>query len=357
MRLEFKPDFQEAVQRWAAFWKGEGLDRPLLAVTLPKEGVTPVAKPGYLSGFDGDYEEVIEQVLAWAESHEFLAEAIPYYQVEFGPDHFSALLGADMRLHPDSGDTSWCVPFVEDWDSAEIRFRPDSEWWKRTVEFIHLLRARCEGKLLIAAPTLVAGLDSLAAIRGVENLLMDLIAVPEKIQVALQDVCKAYEQIMQAFAQELDYQRYGSITRHGMYSPGAINVPQCDFSCMISPAMFQEFEVPCLSLEASVLDCAEYHLDGPGAIKHLEAVCVVPGISVIQWQPGAGEAQTQDWTHLYRRIDALGSGQILGGNRDRILTLASELRSPRLFFTTGSLRREEMGDLLLALERTRRLRS
>ena len=351
MKLAFKPDFQEAAERWSAFWKGEGLERPLLAVILPKEGVTPVAKPGYLSGYDGDYERVINQVLAWADTHEFLAEAIPFYQVEFGPDHFSALLGADLHKNPASGDTSWCMPFVDNWDSVEIKFRPDSKWWKQTVEFIRALRAHCDGKLLPTAPTLVAGLDCLAAIRGVENLLLDLITVPDKIKMALQAVCHAYEEIVKAFNVELDYQQNGSITRHGMYSPGIINVPQCDFSCMISPDMFQEFGAPCLQYEASVLDHAEYHLDGPGALKHLEAVCSIPGISVIQWQPGAGEAAQRDWFDLYKRIDRLSTGQILGGNKSRIVSLASELKSPRLFFTAGGLSREEVDELLIELER------
>lgn len=352
MQLEFKPDFMQARRRWMAYWKGES-DRPLVASVIPKPGMTPVDPPAYTSGFSGDFEPVVDQVLAWAQTHEFLGEAIPYYYLEFGADHFSSLLGADMRLHEDSGATSWLVPFVDDWDEARIEFRPDCYWWLRTVDFIKALRARCDGKLLIAGPTLVAGLDSLAAIRGQEKLAMDLVMRPDAVQRALADVRKAYEDILAALEQELDYATWGSINRHGFYSPGRTNVPQCDFSCMISSELFAEFELPCLAHETEQLDGSCYHLDGQDALHHLEAICSLPRMQAIQWQPGAGRGQQQDWTDLHRRIDKLGKGQYLGGNAARIEYMTRELHSRQLYFRT-SLPNDELDALLLTLERIRR---
>ena len=350
MDLEFKPDFEEARQRWIAFWKGEKLDRPLVSVVVPKPGVEPVEKPPYASGADGNYKPVIDQLLAWARTHEFIGEAIPFFHVEFGPDHFSSLLGADLKFHPDSQGTSWCVPFIKDWDGAHIRFQPDCLWYKRTVEFIRALRARCDGKILLAGPTLVAGLDCLAAIRGVENLLMDLLLVPDKVKTALRDVCCAYEEILKALSAELGVEEYGSINRHGMYSPGKINIPQCDFSCMISPEMFEEFEVPSLVWESKLLDSVEYHLDGPGALVHLPTICKITDIDVIQWVPGSGEAEKKDWTELYEKIDSFGKGQILWGDAERIKYLARKLRSRQLFFVTKARSRKEAESLLRELE-------
>lgn len=334
MELAFKPDFEAARRRWIAFWRGEPLDRPPVRVEIPKPGVRSVEKPPYTSGKDGRFEPVIDQLLAWAETHLFLGEAIPFYYLEFGPDHFSTLLGADLASNPASGDTTWAVPFVDDWDEAEIRFQREGLWWRRTVDFIHAIRERCDGKLLISAPTFVAGLDALAAIRGVERLLIDLIEVPEKVLAALEKVCAAYEVIAAAFRRELDVGTFGSINRHGMWSPGLVNVPQCDFSAMISPAMFREFEVPCLHRECDVLDQVEYHLDGPDAIRHLEALCGTEGIDIIQWVPGSGEAETQDWTWLYERIDALGKGQILWKDQETVKRMWRTFRSRRLFFCT-----------------------
>lgn len=352
MQLEFKPDFEEARQRWAAFWEGES-NRPLVGSVIAKPGVSPVDPPGYTSGFSGDFEPVIDRILAWAQTHEFLGEAIPFYYLEFGPDHFSSFLGGDLHYHNESGATSWLVPFVEDWDESEIRFRPDSYWWRRTVDFIRALRARTDGKLLIASPTLVAGLDCLAAIRGQEKLAMDLVEQPEAIDRALVAVRKAYAEILDALAVELDYETWGSISRHGFYSPGRTNVPQCDFSCMISPDMFARFELPCLEHETRELDHSVYHLDGQEALHHLEALCSLPELDVIQWQPGAGKGQLVDWTDLHRKIDSLGKGQLLGGRADRIAYMTRELRSKQLFFRTG-LPKDDLDKLMLNLERIRK---
>ena len=335
MELAYKADFEAARKRWRAFWVGDPLDRPPVRIEIQKPGVEPVEKPPYTSGKDGHFGPVIDQLLAWADTHLFLGEAIPFYYLEFGPDHFSTFLGADLHYNTASGDTTWAVPFVEDYESTDIRFRPESLWWRRTVDFIHAIRERCDGKLLIAAPTFVASLDALAAIRGVERLLFDLVEAPEQVHAALEAVTRAYEAIAEAIRRELDVATWGSINRHGMYCDGLINVPQCDFSAMIGPEMFRAFEAPCLARECAILDHAEYHLDGPDAIRHLEALCEIDGIDIIQWVPGTGN-EGRDWTWLYERIDALGKGQILGGGRERIKQRWRAFRSRRLFFTTGA---------------------
>ncbi len=320
-------------------------------MTVAKEGVEPVEPPGYTTGADGNYEAAVDQVLRWAETHEFLGEAIPFYYLEFGPDHFSTLLGAERRAHPDSPHTAWVEPFVEEWDEVEIAFRRDGLWWRRTVEFAQALRERVDGKLMIASPTLVAGLDALVAVRGVDKLMMDLVECPEKVEHALDAVCQAHREILDALAELLGYETFGSITRHGLYCSGRINVPQCDCSCMISPEMFRRFELPCLQRELATFDAAEYHLDGPGAIKHLEALCELEDLDVIQWQPGAGEAESMDWTDLYRRIDSLGKGQFLWGAPERLKQLSRELESSKLCFFAKVDSRREAEKFLAELER------
>ena len=99
------------------------------------------------------------------------------------------------------------------------------------------------------------------------------------------------------------------------------------------------FGLPSIRLEAGSFDESEYHLDGPGAIRHLEAVASIPAISVIQWQPGFKD-MARDWTDLYRRIDELGKGaylftgpgqlrQLWRANRNRILCCELRVASRR----------------------------
>jgi 5-methyltetrahydrofolate--homocysteine methyltransferase len=322
----------------------------MVSATVPKAGREPVKKPPYAAGADGQFAPVVDQVMRWVESYEFVADAIPFYTVDFGADHFAALLGADLRFH-ESDPGSWVVPFLADVADADLRFRPEGKWWQRTVEFVHALRARCDGALLLAAPTLNANLDALAAIHGTENLLMSLVDNPDAVHRALTQITKAHGDVLKAFSDLFDFAGYGSINRHGMYARGSINVPQCDFSCMISTDMFREFAVPYLREEMRRYDGVEYHLDGPDALKHLEALCEIEDLDVIQWVPGSGNAEKTDWAWLEQRIDSLGKGQLRYTDLNQLRKIHQDSLSRRQYVFTWASSRAEIEDCVATLEK------
>ena len=80
----------------------------------------------------------------------------------------------------------------------------------------------------------------------------------------------------------------GSLNCVGCWSPGRTMGLDCDFSCMISPRDFQEIFLPPLLETMATVDHRIYHLDGPGAIPHLERLLSIPELQTIQWVPGAG---------------------------------------------------------------------
>jgi hypothetical protein len=124
-----------------------------------------------------------------------------------------------------------------------------------------------------------------------------------------------------------------------MYSRGVIDVPQCDASCMISPELFERFELPSLAHELAGLDASIYHLDGPGAIRHLEAICSLEKLDMIQWVPGAGQ-DDKDWSDLRRRIDELGKGQIYQASANlgasEVKTVWESFSSRKLYFQVSA---------------------
>lgn len=333
--LELKADFGAARACWDRFWQGRMTEHPMVGIIAPRDGITPSPQPNSARTARGNLDDLAEQALAWARGHVYLGAALPFFRVQFGPDHFAALLGGDMRFHEDTPDTSWLHPVVDDWDDFEICFRRGGRWWERTVEAVEHFQRRCGGIMLIGGPTLQGNLDCLAALRGSERLLEDLVLIPDKVQAALAQVNQAYDQVRAALDELMSVDRMGSITRHGMYSTGRLDIPQCDFSCMISGAMFREFGLPALRHEVDRLDQAEYHLDGPDALRHLEAIGEIEGIGVIQWQPGVA-AEHQDWRALRRRIDSVGKGQVLFATLDDVRWMWRELRDRRQFFRVSA---------------------
>ena len=213
-----------------------------------------------------------------------------------------------------------------------------------------MLLERCGGKILICPPTLVANLDVLAALRGPQRLMIDLAVCPEKVQRALAQVNAAHTQIMAACARAVPVRPLRQHERGGRVHDGPQSRPQCDASCMISPAMFRELVAPCLESEANDADVFVYHLDGPGAIKHLEALCGIDKLDMIAWVCGAGD-EDKDWSALYDRIDRLGKGQwryVTG--RETVKQAWRKYQSRKLAFTISAESASEVEDFLGELE-------
>lgn len=307
MNLDHKTDFEATRERWAQFWQGES-DRPLLHAMRPKGGVRPISKPRPYDCAFGELDPIIDQVLGWASSHEFLGDAIPSYMITFAPDHFAALIGAKI-VRSEEGRTNWVEPCLTSLDEVEITFQREGHWWRRTVECIERFRERCDGKLIITGTHLQGSLDCLVALYGTQPLLLDMALAPEKVHHALKQVGRALVEVRAAFADALDIATWGSLNRFGMYCDGIIDVPQCDLSCMVSKEMFDEFELPYLTQEIASTQASIYHLDGPDALQHTESLCGIEPLDMIQWMPGEGYYD-DDWRELNARIDALGKGQI-----------------------------------------------
>lgn len=333
MQLEFKQDFDRACRCWDRFWKGES-DRPLVYTVRPKSGVALINKPRPYDCAFGDLEPIIDQALGWAATHEFPGAAIPYFMITLAPDHFAALLGAEIK-RSEEGKTNWVEPCLESLDDIEISFRREGRWWKRTVECAERFRARCDGKMVITGPHLQGSLDALVALYGTQNLLMDMAIDPEKVKRVLEQIDAAHREVRKAMAELFDVAARGSVNRFGMYSSGIIDVPQCDVSCMISAEMFNEMELPYLIREIDSTDCSIYHLDGPDALQHTESLCAIEKLDMIQWMPGEGYYD-EDWSGLNQKIDSLGKGQIFQSyykfKADDIIRIWDTYRSRKLFF-------------------------
>ena len=307
MELEYKPGFEAVQKRWKQFWRGNST-RPLLHAIKPKSGVAPVRKPrAYDCAFD-ELDPIIDQALGWASTHDFLGDAIPSFMITFAPDHFAALLGADIKRSVESS-TNWVEPCLTSLENVEITFQREGHWWRRTLECIEKFRERCEGKVIISGTHFQGSLDCLVAMYGTQSLLTDMALAPEIVRNALGQVDEALAEARIAMSEALDVSSWGSLNRFGMYSSGIIDVPQCDVSCMISPEMFNDFELPSLTKEVAGVDASIYHLDGPDALQHVESLCAIDQLDMIQWMPGEGYCD-DNWSELNAKIDSLGKGQI-----------------------------------------------
>ncbi len=350
--LKYKPDFDQARVYWRAFWQREIIDRPCVAVTAPRVPGSERPHVPYMAGFrDGwSHEDALRAYEAWAATTHFGGEAMPYYELSFGPDQFSGFLGAELVMAEDR-QTSWARPFVTDWRTANIQFDAHNPLWREMLSFLRAGARYSEGKFLLSMLDLHSNLDCLGAIRGAERLCLDIIERPDEVEAALHTVRGLYVPIYEGLFAAGDMGRRGSIGWAPFYCEGKFATIQCDYICLISPEQARRFALPALEDEASYLDHCVYHLDGPGALVHLDAILAIPGIDVIQWVPGAGNPPVVQWMDLLRRIQRAGKGLQIPATVEEVKACHRELRPEGVLYVVDAASEKEADDLLAWLRR------
>lgn len=339
--LAFKPDFEEAQKHWAALYAHEVLDRPCINITCRKKGAPPPKPLPYLAGHDGNFKPVIEAMLFNAETTYWGGDAMPCYTPSFGPDQFAAFLGTDLEWSATDKSTNWIVPFVEDWRKVlPLRLDTQNKWWRRMVEFVTELGKAAQGKMLIAHIDLHSNMDALSAIRTPAKLCMDLYDVPELIDRAMLDVRAAYAPVYDTLYHAAGMDRNGTCGWVAAYHSAKTNTTQCDFAALCGPEHFRRWVLPALIEETSFLEHSSYHYDGPEALVHLNDVCAIPNLDIIQWTPGARNKSFIEWLPLLKDIQAKGKSVYVPCNTTDIKTYHKELK-PNMVFYQCSARDED----------------
>lgn len=227
--------------------------------------------------------------------------------MDFGPGSLAAYLGSDIGFKE---DTVWFKSCLEDWeDVPEFKYDPDSKWFQKHLEFVKRCKELVGDDFLIDMPDLMENIDVLASLRGAQDILYDMIDEPEIIEERVKQIEKIYYEYYDRFYEIIkDPQGGNAYTVFQIWGPGRTVKLQCDFSAMMSPTNFRDFILEPLRNQAAKADQVLYHLDGPDAIKHLDAVLEVEGISALQWTSGdAGPDGTlEDWDVIYDKARAAG---------------------------------------------------
>jgi hypothetical protein len=347
LKLSYKDDAARAQQRMRAYWQGEMIDRPCIAVQSPKSGMTQ-PKRSLITSFD--FEKDIAEFEEWASCTFFGGESMPRFMPWYGPDQWAAFFGAEMSLRPDM-DTSWVEPFVEDWDDlSPLTADPENKWWKGIIELAKLGAEKGEGKFLISNTDTHSNLDCMSAIRSPARLCMDLIENPDGVLRAVKWVDALYKPAYDAISEAGKMTERGSTSWLDMYSDGRTQVIQCDFCYMISPEHFRKFALPSLEHEMSCLDNATYHLDGAGELAHLDDFLAIPHLHTIQWVPGAGNLSAAHWVDLLQKIQKAGKGVHISVTPDELKAVYKELAPEKTFYSVECESQQKAEELMRWME-------
>jgi hypothetical protein len=329
--LSLKPDLADAARRWEAYYQGEIIDRPVVYVTAPRTPGQPGRMPWYHELVFDPIDAVIDRGLASAGATYWGGEAVPYMMISFGPDEIAAFSGAEFRWSPDSPDTNWSTPLVQDWErDLPVFLHHDNRLWQRMLALYRRAAQKLDGKMLLSPPDLHSNMDLLSALRGPERLCMDLIETPELIDRAMADSRRAFRELWPAIvaAGQMDEHGYSNY----FYSMEGCAVLQCDFSCMISPPMFRRWVLPALEEEAALVSHVLYHWDGPNALIHEKDLVASKGLHTFSYVTGAGHGDLIEYLDLLKRVQAAGKAVQVYGTVEQLKTMHKELRPEKAYY-------------------------
>jgi hypothetical protein len=314
--LLYKEDFDATRDRLTHWWNGEEIGRPAMLLTVPRaepmEAIPVMAEPpGWVTHYSTtNFDYRVNLALRTCVNTHYLAEAIPNVSPDLAPNCLALYLGCRGLDQP---GTVWCEPFIETQEDARFELDPGNFYWTFTLRLSEVQLREGRDKFLTSFPDLIEGLDTLAAMRDTQTLLMDLVERPDWVIQSLSLITRRYFEVYDQLYDLIKDDRGGS--HFWAWAPGRMSKLQCDFSAMISPEMFGEFMVPVLTEMTGRLDYSMYHWDGPPALRHLDHLLSIPRLNMIQWTPGAGAADVTQkcWWSYYHRIVEAGKKPILLG--------------------------------------------
>jgi len=357
--LLYRPDWEEARGRLTTWWNGGDIGRPAMHITVPREepieDIPVMPEPaGWITHYStSNLRYRVNLALRSCINEDYFGEAIPaqFASGDLAPNCLALYLGC--RGVETAQDTVWCEPFIDDPDTFEFRYDPDNFYWRFTLEATWQVRAQARGKFFDQFPDLIEGLDTLAAMRGTERLLTDLVERSEWVHASLRRITDLYFRYYDVLYDLLRDEVGGSV--YWVWAPGRLTKLQCDISVMISPTMFNEFMLPILTEMTERVSYSLYHWDGPGALVHQEALFSIPRLNMFQWQPGSmNEPQWHErWWPLFHAIFDAGKKLVIGGGgREQLLALKKEFgeQCKLMMLSCGASSREEAEELIRLME-------
>lgn len=331
--MKYKDNWDDTRARFEAWWKGSSIGRPMMRVIAKR------SEPAEALEGDVDYADANDRYLNVAKNvrryrnfcrtHRFLAEAYPHMNVDLGPGSMALYLGSEPIFKPQTVWYTECLGELE--EAQRLRYDPENRWWKKHLEMAREAVKLSGGDFYVDIPDVFENIDILQLLRGAQNLCFDMIDEPDQVKKTLARLDSWYFRYIDAMYDLVkDADGASSYTVFDIWGPGKTIKVQCDFSAVMSPKQFRGFVLPSLQEECSKLDFSLYHLDGPDAIKHVDAIMEIKNLHALQWTCGAGQPDggCERWFPIYEKVRAAGKSlwiQIYDGGFDEWVKSAERL--------------------------------
>ncbi len=355
MPCNWKNNWEETQRNFTAWWAGRGLvlnlgdfpsDGPLMPVDDPGEAVSPRQKHA-----DAAWIAARNRALRANRNYD-LGDILPVAFVDFGTVSLAAYLGAELDL---TEETVWYHPRPGAPDTwGPLRFDPSAPWFRIHEAIYRQCMAAAGDDFVIGQPGIGSNIEVLAALRGAQSLMTDLMDNPVWVHEKLREINQAFFAAYQRIYDLIRLADGSSCTSYfALWGSGKTSVITLDPVAMISPAMFEEFVLPPLVEQVEWLDHSLLHVDGTAALRHLDLILGIEGLDAVEWTPEPGVPGGGDpcWYPLYRRIKDAGKAvQAILVQPVEVVPLLENVGAEGLYITAYCSDAAEAGELLQAVE-------
>jgi hypothetical protein len=356
MEIEGMPQFDMAMKRVYAWFENEIIDRPPIRFQAHNAFLDSASEDLTNLSWEEkeawwfDVETQVSLFLKSIEGRRFYGETFPVYFPNLGPDVYSAFYGAELKF---GETTSWSEPIVREWEDVErLEFYWDNVYFKKLEELTQCALERCKNKALVGYTDLHPGLDCVAAWRSPQQLCLDMIEAPEKVEELAEIAIADFEMIYNHFDRMIKDAGQLSVSWMGIPTFGRMHIPSCDFSTLISPAFFKRFGLPVLEKEVKTMTHNVFHVDGSGVAKHLDTILSVPEIHAIQWVQGVGDDYPiMQWVPFIKELQAMNIPVIVDLSKDDLDEFVDTMDPQGLFLWVATESEEEEKTLLTRIEK------
>jgi len=282
----------------------------------------------------------------------FGGEAFPIWSPGY-PGHMSmaVFLGCPITLDMHTG---WIDPVLTGtkWRLEDIEPDWDCRWHRFTIRVLETAARVSKGKSIPSVGAFGGVGDTLAALRGTQQLLLDVVDCPELVRQSewrlVELWIEAYRTYYDILAPSSDG---GSASWFPLWAPGKFYPTHNDFSYMISTKMFTDLFVPALVKQLEFLDYSIYHVDGVEAFRHVPVLCELERLQALQILPGAGKPSPLQYMDVLKYVQAHGKNLHIAVPPHEVEAALGELSARGLFIFTWAESESDARKLLAEAEK------
>lgn len=283
--MQYKPNIEEVLKRYQAFWQKSVYDRPPIRIRYPIPGQSDEDWPTACQSPETYYpywDHVYQQRMALLDDD--VCSAAP----DMGPGFMGGVMGCPV--HFDHG-TSWSEHCLKDWGDLDtfrhVVFDESNPWLSRLKQMCDAFAEQGAGKCAPGIAMLTGPGDIMTALRGPTEICVDLYSDPDHIRELAEICTQAWITVEQLQFDWIAPLQGGYCDNYSIWTPGRSGYFANDISTLISPAVYRQhfFEFDCRIAASLETPWLHVHSGGVHIVPEFLKIPELVGIQIVNDQP------------------------------------------------------------------------